>query len=158
DAALPPTPHHEAPGLQPRGSPQGTLPMRTRLLMALVIFPAWVGLTAAQAPPADLKGHNEKVYSVAFSPDGKALASAAFDGNVKLWDWPAGKEQRTIPAHPSKQVYCVAFAPDSKTLATSSDDQSIRLWNVADGKMIREIKGHTGIVDSIAFSADGKTL
>lgn len=107
--------------------------------------------------PAELKGHSALVYSLAFSPDGKLLATAGFDNTVKLWDFPAGKETRTLSGH-TGPVYCVAFSPDGGTLASSSQDQTIRLWNVADGKFLRELKGHTGIVDSIAFSPDGKLL
>jgi WD40 repeat protein len=131
--------------------------MRTRLLSALVVLLLWFGITAAQAPPTELKGHTALVYNIAFSPDGKILASAGFDNKVKLWEFPSGKELRTIDGH-TGPVYCVAFSPDGKTIASSSHDQTIRLSNVADGKLVREIKGHTGIVDSIAYSPDGKLL
>src|SRR5689334_1715478 len=119
--------------------------MRTRLLSALVVLLAWFGVTSAQAP-AELKGHTALVYSVAFSPDGKLLASGDFEKIIKLWDFASGKELRELKGH-TGPVYCVAFTPDGKTLASSSHDQTIRLWDVADGKMIRELKGHTGIVD-----------
>jgi WD40 repeat protein len=107
--------------------------------------------------PAELKGHTGLIYSVAFSPNGKLLATASFDNTVKLWDWPGGKEVGMLTGH-AGPVYCVAFSPDGKMLASSSLDQTIRLWNVADGKPIRELKGHAGIVDSIAFDPDGKLL
>src|SRR3954452_508528 len=87
--------------------------------------------TVAQMPPAaELKGHTALVYSIAFSPDGKLLATASFDNTVKLWDFAAGKEVRTLTGH-TGAVYCVVFSPDGQTLASSSLDQSIRLWNVA---------------------------
>jgi WD40 repeat protein len=107
--------------------------------------------------PTELKGHTALIYSVAFSPDGKLLATAGFDNVVKLWEWPSGKEVRTLAGH-TGPVYCVAFHPNGTMLASGSLDKTIRLWNVADGKMIREIKGHTDIVDSIAFNKDGKLL
>jgi WD40 repeat protein len=108
--------------------------------------------------PTELKGHTALIYSLAFNPDGRLLATAGFDNNVKLWDFNAGgKEVRTLTGH-TGPVYCVVFSPDGTMLASSSTDMTIRLWNVSDGKPLREIKGHTGIVDGIAFSPDGKQL
>src|SRR5260370_752977 len=101
--------------------------------------------------PTELKGHTALIYHVAFSPDGKLLATAGFDNLIKLWEWPSGKEVRTLTGH-TGPVYCVAFHPNGSTLASGSLDKTIRLWNIADGKLIREIKGHTDIVDSIAFN------
>ena len=107
--------------------------------------------------PSELKGHTALIYHVAFSPDGKLLATAGFDNLIKLWEWPSGKEVRTLTGH-TGPVYCVAFHPNGNILASGSLDKTIRLWNIADGKLIREIKGHTDIVDSIAFNKDGKLL
>jgi WD40 repeat protein len=105
----------------------------------------------------EFKGHTALIYHVAFSPDGKLLATAGFDNVVKLWEWPSGKEVRTLAGH-TGPVYSVAFHPGGTILASGSLDKTIRLWNPADGKLIREIKGHTDIVDSIAFNKDGKLL
>jgi WD40 repeat protein len=108
-------------------------------------------------PPTELKGHTALIYHLAFSPDGKLLATAGFDNVIKLWEWPSGKEVRTLSGH-TGPVYCVAFHPNGTILASGSLDKTIRLWNVSDGKTIREIKGHTDIVDTIAFNKDGKLL
>jgi WD40 repeat protein len=99
----------------------------------------------------ELKGHTALIYHLAFSPDGKLLATAGFDNVVKLWEWPSGKEIRTLSGH-TGPVYCVVFHPSGTILASGSLDKTIRLWNVADGKLIREIKGHTDIVDSIGLA------
>src|SRR5437762_9268008 len=106
-----------------------------RKTLALPLFLVFVSLTAAQAPP-ELKGHTAIVYSVAFSPDGKILATAGFDNIVKLWDFATGKELRTLTGH-TGAVYCVAFSKDGTQLASSSLDKTIRLWTVADGKLLR---------------------
>jgi len=127
-----------------------------RLLPLLAVL--LCGTTMAQgAMPAELKGHTALVYSLAFSPDGKILASAGFDGLIKLWDFAARKELRTLKGH-SAPVYCVAWSPDGKLLATASQDKTIRLWDPADGKSLRELKGHGDLVDAVAFSPDGKLL
>ena len=84
------------------------------------------------AQPAELKGHKALVYSVAFSPNGKILATASFDNTIKLWAYPSGKELRTLTGHKSA-VYCVAFSPDGKTLASASQAFSGTVASVLDG-------------------------
>jgi hypothetical protein len=87
-----------------------------------------------------LKGHTEWIGSVAYSPDGKALASASGDKTIKLWDAKTGKEMTTLKGH-ANSVASVAFCPEGKTLASGSWDNTIKLWDVASGKERASLKG-----------------
>jgi hypothetical protein len=108
-----------------------------------------------------LGGHRGHVNAVAFSSDGKMLASAAGEpalfGEVKLWNVADGKLIRTIEGH-IDALYSVAISPDGKTLATGSYDQKIKLWEVATGKEIRTLSAHNGAIYGLAFRQDGKVL
>ncbi|MDZ8090213.1 MAG: WD40 repeat domain-containing protein, partial [Nostoc sp. DedQUE12b] len=66
---------------------------------------------------------------VAFSPDGKTIASASGDKTVKLWNAATGKEIITLNGH-SDYVFSVAFSPDGKTIASASADNTVKLWNM----------------------------
>lgn len=96
------------------------------------------------------------VYTIAFSPDGKLLASGGDDNAVILWNIADRSERETFIEH-SKSVTSVAFSPDGKTLASTSLDGYVRLWHVSsEGRRIS--LRHGGWVESVAFSPDGKTL
>ncbi|MGL5082080.1 MAG: AAA-like domain-containing protein [Microcoleaceae cyanobacterium] len=102
-----------------------------------------------------LIGHQKAVWDVAFSPDGRYIATAGGDNMVKLWQ-SNGKFLRTLKAHQGP-VWGVVFSPDSQTLASGSWDNTVKLWTI-DGQLERTLSGHTAGVWSVAFSPDGQFL
>ncbi len=106
---------------------------------------------------ADLKGHDDAVTCVAFSPDGKTLASGSADKTIKLWDVAKGKERATIKGH-TNWVYALAFKHDGTTLASGGYDKTVRFWDVGTGEPKGQIEAHKGSIRAIAFSPDDKLI
>lgn len=101
--------------------------------------------------------HTTRAYSVAFSRDGKVLASASWDGTIKLWDTKSWRELRTLAGH-SWGVYKAVFSPDGKQLASASRDGTVKIWDVATGVNTRTLVADSLAVKSVAWSPDGRLL
>jgi WD40 repeat protein/serine/threonine protein kinase len=109
----------------------------------------------------DLRGHIT-VFALAFSPDGRRLASAGQDHTIKLWDPATGKEVITLRGH-ADIVRTVAFSPNGRQLVSASHDMTVRVWDATplngqtDSASVT-LRGHEGDVASLAFSPDGHYL
>jgi WD40 repeat protein len=104
-----------------------------------------------------LTGHNVKVQSITWSPDGRCLASGSGDETVRLWDPATGACTHTLTGH-SDKVWSIAWSPDGRCLASGSWDKTVRLWDPASGACTHTLSGHTESVWSIAWSPDGRCI
>ena len=101
-----------------------------------------------------LKGHQDEVQSVAFSPDGKVLASSVRTGIVKLWDTETGTNISTLEGASGP----VVLSPDGKMLASTRGAQEIKIWDLETQTAIMTLRGKAGAVFDLTFSPDGTTL
>ena len=119
------------------------------------------GTPPAATSCARLKGHDGTVFTVAFSPDDKLIASGSADNSAKIWDVATGTVKQTLRGH-SLYVSSVQFSPDGRLVGQRSADQQVKIWDVITGQEIRTLLPNIDPKYSIGlrvlFTRDGKTL
>ncbi|GHO86834.1 serine/threonine-protein kinase [Dictyobacter formicarum] len=102
-------------------------------------------------------GHATRITALAWSPDGKYLASASYDKTVQIWEAANGTHLLTYKKH-TERVNGVCWSPDSQMVASASDDHKVCLWRPLTGKTEYVFAGHSGAVKAVAWSSDGLSL
>ena len=127
---------------------------------ALAIPPSVPAPTATPRPLGSIiytfNGHTDRVTSVAWSPDGRRIASGSLDKTVQVWDVVTGSQAYTHHDH-SKGVTAVAWSPDGKHIASGSFDKTVQVWNAVTGNILYTYRGHTDTVSSLAWNPVWRT-
>jgi eukaryotic-like serine/threonine-protein kinase len=109
-------------------------------------------------PLFTLRGHTRGVASLAFSPDGRSLASGSLDMTVRVWDLSERKERFPALRGHTYFVFGVAYSPDGRYLASAGADGQVKIWDAATGRELKTLLGHLGPVTAVQFSPDGRYL
>jgi eukaryotic-like serine/threonine-protein kinase len=135
-------------------------------LVGLVVVAGLSGetwLTIAQNAPSigttvlTYRGHSMFVSTVAWSPDGKRIASCSGDDTVQVWDATNGNTILTYHGH-SSYVYDLAWSPDGKRIVSCDNDGTVQIWNATDGKHILTYPGDPMYVSAVTWSPDGRYI
>src|SRR6266516_3415349 len=137
-AYLPPAAKMPALPPAPKRSPQSRVIPQANLLYACM-------------------GHNSRITTIAWSPDGKYLASASFDRTAQVWDASNGKHILTYRGH-NQHVNALAWSPDNFYIASGGSDKTVRVWKAKTEKPIYVYTGHTDKIHCIAWSPDGRRV
>ncbi|MGI5240909.1 Hsp70 family protein [Dactylosporangium sp. CA-139066] len=108
-------------------------------------------------PALTLTGHTGAVNTVAWSPDGKTIATSSVDHTARLWNAATGQPIATLTGH-TNSVGKIVYSPDGESVVTVSGDATIRLWNAANGQPIDTYHGSAFIISTVVFSRDGGLL
>jgi WD40 repeat protein/serine/threonine protein kinase len=100
-------------------------------------------------------GHDDRVLSAAYSPDGKMAVSASTDKTLIIWDVATGKALQRLQGH-KDWVWHAVFSADGKYVLSASQDKTLMIWDAATGQALHTLEGHTDAVRAAAFSPDGK--
>ncbi len=103
------------------------------------------------------EGHTDRVYAVAFSPDGQRILSGSQDASLILWDTNTGEALKHYTGH-TGPVWSVYFLPDGERAVSGSSDKTIILWNIESGEILHRFTGHEGEVSALDLSADGRWI
>jgi eukaryotic-like serine/threonine-protein kinase len=104
------------------------------------------------------QGHSTKVLSIAFHPDGRRLVTTSADGTVRQWESATGREVESAYDRHLGEVMTAAYSPDGQWIASGGTDRTIRVWNAANRQDVAVLHGHTGVVNDLTFTADGRHL
>ncbi len=129
-------------------------------------YPAWplertIGGITQGTPPPD-QGLEDRVLALAFSADGKILASGggqpSRSGELRLWNVADGALLRTISPSHSDTIFAIEFSPDNRYLASAGADRMMKVFDVNSGALVRTFEGHTHHVLGVSWRGDGKML
>jgi WD40 repeat protein len=132
------------------------------VLLALALFRPWSHTNTITTQPAITtsiiyQGHKGWVLSVAWSPDGRRIASMGDDGTVQVWSATTGKPQYIYRGNGTWGA-AIAWSPDSSRIASTAGNNTVQIWNATTGEVYSIYQGHSAVVSALAWSNDGKRI